>query len=205
MYRIIEQKYNIYSGLKAQTALFWPKTICMKQIRFRLLKMSARVPLLFVFLILAGAPDASSQAPVAGSWRFGGGLGLSFGQDAFQIGISPSALYQANEYLGIGVGLNYTHAKFNDYKLNAWGGSLIGLATPVPFLQLSADVEELRVNRTFSYPTGTLEDSYWLPALYLGAGFATGPVTVGVRFDVLYDSDRSLYANAWSPFIRVYF
>ena len=33
----------------------------------------------------------------------------------------------------------------------------------------------------------------------------TGPVTVGIRFDVLYDSNRSLYANEWSPFIRVYF
>jgi hypothetical protein len=177
----------------------------MKQIRFFPLKMSAWVPLLFVFLFLGGAPEASSQAPVAGSWRFGGGLGLSFGSDAFQIGISPSALYQANEYLAIGGGLNYTYAKFNDDKLNAWGGSLIGLATPVPFLQLSAEFEEMHVNRTYSFPTGVVEDSYWVPALYLGAGYATGPVTVGVRFDVLYDDNRSLYANAWSPFIRVYF
>jgi hypothetical protein len=177
----------------------------MKQITFLPLKMPAWVPLLFVFLFLGGAPEANSQAPVAGSWRFGGGLGLSFGRDAFQIGISPSALYQVNQYVGIGAGLNYTHAKFNDYKLNAWGGSLLGLATPVPFLQLSAEFEELHVNRTFSYPTVALEESYWVPALYLGAGYATGPVTVGVRFDVLYDTDRSLYANAWSPFVRVYF
>ena len=177
----------------------------MKQIPFLPLKLSAWVPLLFVLLFLGGAPEASAQGPVAGSWRFGGGLGLSFGSNAFQIGISPSALYQANEYLGIGAGLNYTYAKFNDYKLNAWGGSLIGLATPVPFLQLSAEFEELRVNRTISNPSVVLEESYWVPALYLGAGYATGPVTVGVRFDVLYDSARSLYANAWSPFIRVYF
>ncbi len=177
----------------------------MKQIPFLPFKKLAWVPLLFVFLFLAGAPQAQSQAPDAGRWRFGGGLGLSFGRDAFQLGISPSAMYQVNEYLGVGAGLNYTHAKFNDYKLNAFGGSLIGLATPVPFLQLSAEFEELHVNRTFSYPNVSLEESYWVPALYLGAGYASGPVTVGVRFDVLYDSGRSLYANAWSPFIRVYF
>ena len=63
----------------------------------------------------------------------------------------------------------------------------------------------MHVNRTYSFPTGVVEDSYWVPALYLGAGYATGPVTVGIRFDVLYDSNRSLYANEWSPFIRVYF
>lgn len=187
------------------SALIWPKTICMKQNHFFPLKMSAWVPLLFVFLFLSGAPEAQSQSAAAGQWRFGGGLGLSFGRDAFQIGVSPSALYQANEYLALGAGLNYTHAKFNDYKLNAWGGSLIGLATPLPFLQLSAEFEELHVNRTFSYPMATMEESYWVPALYLGAGYASGPVTVGVRYDVLYDSGRSLYANAWSPFIRVYF
>ncbi len=177
----------------------------MKQIPILPLKLTALAPLLLVFLFLSGAPEASSQGPVPGSWRFGGGLGLSFGRDAFQIGISPSALYQANEYLGIGGGLNYTYAKFNDYKLNAWGGSLIGLATPAPFLQLSAEFEELHVNRTFSYPNTFLEESYWVPALYLGAGYVNGPVTVGVRFDALYNSSRSLYANAWSPFIRVYF
>lgn len=177
----------------------------MKQIPDSRLIIQALRPLLCAMLLLCLAPDARSQAASAGRWQFGGGLGLSFGRDAFQIGISPSALYQANEYLGVGAGLNYTHAKFNDYKLNAWGGSLIGLVTPVPFLQLSAEFEELHVNRSFSSPTVIAEDSYWVPALYLGVGYASGPVTVGVRFDALYNNDRSLYANAWSPFVRVYF
>ena len=177
----------------------------MKKIPNPRLKIQALRPLLCALMLVCLAPEARSQASDPGRWQFGGGLGLSFGRDAFQIGISPSALYRINEYVGVGAGLNYTHAKFNDYKLNAFGGSLLGLFTPVPFLQLSAEFEELHVNRTFSSPTVIAEDSYWVPALYLGVGYASGPVTVGVRFDALYDDDRSLYANAWSPFVRVYF
>ncbi len=177
----------------------------MKQIPYPRLKTQALRPLLCALLLVCLAPEARSQASDPGRWQFGGGLGLSFGRDAFQIGIAPSALYRVNEYLGVGAGLNYTHAKFNDYKLNAFGGSLLGLFTPVPFLQVSAEFEELHVNRTFSFPTGVAEDSYWVPALYLGLGYSTGPVAFGVRFDVLHDSNRSLYADPWSPFIRVYF
>lgn len=177
----------------------------MKQNPFFRLKMSGGALLLFALLVLFTAPEAHSQAPASGRVRFGGGLGLSLGRDAFQLGISPSALYQVNEHLGVGAGLNYTYSKFDDYKLNAWGGSLIGLANPVPFLQLSAEFEELRVHRSIRTPNTSLQESYWVPALYLGVGYTSGPVTAGIRFDLLYDADRSLYANAWSPFIRVYF
>ncbi|MGB5404924.1 MAG: alpha-ketoglutarate decarboxylase [Robiginitalea sp.] len=133
--------------------------------------------------------------------RYGGGLGLSFGNDAFLIGLSPSAIYQANDYLAFGVGLNYTYSKIGDDKLNAVGGSLIVLANPVAALQLSAEFEELYIDRSF----GPFSESFWVPALYLGVGYGIGPVTVGIRYDVLYDDNKSLYSNPWLPFVRVYF
>lgn len=133
--------------------------------------------------------------------RYGGGLGLSFGREAVQIGLAPSAIYQINNYAAVGVGLNYTYSKFFDTKLNAYGGSVIGLVNPIPALQLSGEFEQLRVQRS----APGFSDSYWLPALYLGVGYAAGPVTFGVRFDVLYDDERSLYADPWVPFVRVFF
>jgi hypothetical protein len=30
-------------------------------------------------------------------------------------------------------------------------------------------------------------------------------VTIGARYDVLFDNDRSLYGSAFMPFVRVYF
>ena len=145
-----------------------------------------------------------SMAQSSSFWpnvRYGGGIGLSFGQESFQIGLTPSAIYQVNSFTAIGLGLNYSYSKVYDTKFSAVGGSLIGLVNPIPPLQLSAEFEQLWVNRSF----GPLDDSYWLPALYLGVGYATGPVTFGIRFDVLYNDDKSLYANPWLPFVRVYF
>ena len=133
--------------------------------------------------------------------RYGGGIGLSFGNESVQIGLAPSAIYQVNNYAAVGLGLNYTYSKIFDTKFSAIGGSVIGLVNPIPALQLSGEFEQLYVNSSF----GPEKDSYWLPALFLGLGFSTGPVTFGIRYDVLYDSDRSLYADPWIPFVRVYF
>ncbi|MBT8273653.1 MAG: alpha-ketoglutarate decarboxylase, partial [Bacteroidia bacterium] len=66
--------------------------------------------------------------------------------------------------------------------------------------------EQLHVNRNFDENfVSNLDDTYWYPALFLGAGYRTGNVTVGIRYDVLYDEDKSIYADPWIPFIRVYF
>ncbi|WP_317197703.1 hypothetical protein [Neotamlana sargassicola] len=35
--------------------------------------------------------------------------------------------------------------------------------------------------------------------------YRSNNVTLGVRYDMLYNNSKSIYANAWMPFIRVYF
>lgn len=135
--------------------------------------------------------------------RYGGGIGLSFGNDFFSGTLAPFALYEINPYIMTGAGLNLTYSSFNNSELFVYGGSLIGLARPTPELQFSVEFEQLRVNR--SYSDGASEDNYWYPALFLGVGYTSGPVTVGIRYDVLYDDDKSIYANAYMPFVRVLF
>jgi len=157
--------------------------------------------MIFLFLICT-CPAGMAQSPSFWSQvRYGGGVGLSFGNESVQIGLSPSAIYQVNDYAALGLGLNYTYSKIFDTRFSAFGGSVLGLVNPIPALQLSGEFEQLYVNRSF----GPVDDSYWLPALFLGVGFSTGPVTFGIRYDVLYDDQRSLYADPWLPFIRVYF
>jgi len=41
--------------------------------------------------------------------------------------------------------------------------------------------------------------------LFLGAGYNSGSVTVGVRYNVLYKSKDMVYGSPFMPFIRVYF
>ena len=166
----------------------------------KLLPSSFKAVLILVFL----GTCSVSMGQTSSFWsqvRYGGGIGLSFGNESVQIGLAPSAIYQVNNYAAVGLGLNYTYSKIFDTKFSAIGGSVIGLVNPIPALQLSGEFEQLYVNSSF----GPEKDSYWLPALFLGLGFSTGPVTFGIRYDVLYDSDRSLYADPWIPFVRVYF
>ena len=137
--------------------------------------------------------------------RFGGGLGLSTGSDFFSVTLSPSVIYEFNPMFGLGVGLSgtYTNRK-NFYKSTVFGASVIGLFSPIQELQLSAEFEEFLVTRKFDNSLFK-DDQYWHPALFLGAGFRAQNITIGLRYNVLYDDDKSIYANAWMPFVRVYF
>ncbi|MFD0863500.1 alpha-ketoglutarate decarboxylase [Sungkyunkwania multivorans] len=138
--------------------------------------------------------------------RFGGGLGLSFGNRFTTISISPNAIYQFNDQFGLGLGLHASYVKERDVY-SAWvtGGSLIGLYSPIREIQLSAEFEELNVARNFEEFTGLEDQNYWYPALFLGVGYSVGHVTLGIRYDVLYDEEKSIYAEPYLPFIRILF
>jgi len=137
--------------------------------------------------------------------RIGGALGFSFRGSDFSGTIAPSALYDVNQKISFGIGLNASVYNRKNYsKSTVLGGSLIALFNPIRELQLSAEFEKLHVNR--KYEGDIREDrKYWYPALFLGAGYRTGNLSFGMRYDVLYDRQESIYSEAWIPFIRFYF
>jgi hypothetical protein len=90
-----------------------------------------------------------------------------------------------------------------------YGGSLINIFNPIPEVQLSVELEQLRVNLNYEPEYSSYynipDRDFWNTALYLGAGYNTGNVTVGIRYNVLFDDDDYVYSEAWMPFVRVYF
>ncbi len=172
-------------------------------------KVSHRTSLLIIVAGLMACACNAQNGSIPGSFwdnvRFGGGIGLGFTNGGFNGSISPSAIYQFNEQFASGISLNFNYAKFNDDKLLAYGGSILTLYDPIPFLQISGELEQLRINREFDNGTIRWENNYWSPALFLGIGYVNRNFTVGIRYDVLYDNSKSIYANAWMPFVRVYF
>ncbi len=169
----------------------------------------ALVGLMLFITSLTMAQDHSSKQ-TTDFWnhvRFGGGLGLSFGDGFFSGTIAPSAIYEFNHQFALGVGLNGTYStQKNIYKATIFGGSLIGLYNPIDVLQFSVELEELNIDRNFNQAFVSNEDeNFWNTALFFGVGYRTGQVTFGIRYDVLYDKDKSIYADPWAPFIRVYF
>jgi len=140
--------------------------------------------------------------------RFGGNVGANFGNNFSSVLIAPQAIYGVNEDLGVGLGLNYSYSerdlnRFDDFTSTIAGGSVIAIANPIDFLQVSADFEYLNVNRNFR--DNRLNDNYWVPALFLGAGYRQDNFVIGARYDVLFNERRSVFQNGLQPFVRVLF
>ncbi len=156
---------------------------------------------------------AISQTPIASTqksdfWQrvqFGGGLGLTFGEFT-NISIAPQAIYNVNQFVSVGAGVQYNYLKNRDiFKASMFGGSVIGLFNPIPSVQLSAEIEQLRVDRTTLFTTPNIKDQFWNTAAFVGAGYRIGNVSIGGRYNLLFNKDRNIYGSAFMPFVRAFF
>ena len=169
---------------------------------------SLRVLSILVALVLL-PKLGSAQEDTNPFWQqvqFGGGLGVSFGNGNFSGTISPSAIYNFNSYVAMGPSLIFSYQSNDVFNATLYGGSWITLFNPIREIQLSAEIEQLRVHTEVKNNFDILiKDNFWNTALFLGAGYRAGFVTIGLRYNVLYKDDDSVYATAWNPFVRVYF
>ena len=138
--------------------------------------------------------------------QFGGGLSVGVGSGYTNITVAPSAIYNFNDYVALGTGLQYSYLKEKDhYSSNVYGASLIGLFNPVEVVQLSLEVEETNVNNRYFDLDGDYKRSFWNTGLFLGAGYRQDNVIIGGRVNVLFDKDKDIYGSAFMPFVRVFF
>jgi hypothetical protein len=150
------------------------------------------------------APKGVSKSDFWQKVHFGGGIGLNIGSGYTNVSLAPSGVYNFNPYFSAGVGLQGSYVRVRDsYESYIYGGSLIGLFNPVEQVQVSAELEQLRVNRNLI--AIDVKDNFWNTALFLGAGYRAENVTIGVRYNVLYNKNDFVYSDAFMPFIRVYF
>lgn len=166
-----------------------------------------------IFLFYENVIAQYQQAPQAKSpfWdkvQFGGGLGLSFGSGYTDISIAPSAIYNVNPYLATGLGLQASYvASKGYYDSGIYGVSFLTYINPIPEIQFSINLNESYVNNHYEAYNGYngYTDNFWNTALFLGAGYRTGNVTVGIAYNVLFDENDHVYSEAYMPFVRAYF
>ena len=139
--------------------------------------------------------------------QFGGGLGLSIGSGFTDVTIAPSAIYNFNKIVSLGAGLQGSLVSQKDYYSSGiYGANVIALFNPIEQTQISLELEQVRVNNTYRNPTtGTLKDNFWNTGLFVGAGYRMDNVTVGARYNLLFNKDKNVYSDALMPFVRVYF
>lgn len=163
--------------------------------------------MLLSFVLVAQGHTAPPKSKGA-FWQkvqFGGGIGLSIGSGYTDVTLAPSAIYNFNDYVAFGLGTQYTYVKQkNYYASQLYGGSIIGLFNPLEEIQLSAELEQLRVNVAVEGSNGYSRD-FWNTGLFLGGGYRKGNVTIGGRYNVLFNKNDYVYSDAFMPFIRIYF
>ena len=178
--------------------------------------MPKKAVFLIALIIVSGLQTMKSQttensisdnnSPFWSQVRFGGSLGLSVGSDYISVEIAPSALYDFNKTFSAGVGINAAYGKVDNFKATSVGGSLIGIVRPISSIQISTELQESYINRKIEYiDANDVTTKDWVPALFLGLGYTTGPFTVGLKYDVLYDDDKSINNSALLPFVSIYF
>ena len=155
--------------------------------------------------LLAQKPSITPNQP-SNFWenvQFGGGIGMNFSSGYTDVFLAPSAIYNFNSYVAFGAGLNLNYVSSNNYFSSfVYGISTIAMINPIPEIQLSAELNESRVNfqeKGFS----NYSEEYWDTGLILGAGYRTGNVTIGVGYNVL-QNDR-YDTEPFVPFVRAYF
>ncbi|MGB3774574.1 MAG: hypothetical protein WA951_04900 [Leeuwenhoekiella sp.] len=160
------------------------------------------------FFLLACQTDLSAQNQRSDFWdrvSYGGNLGLNFGNGYFSGSISPSAIYEFNPYFSAGPGLSFSYVKDDFYKATLVGGSVIALVNPYRYIQFSAEIEELYVSQEILGFGNNRSRDFWNTALFLGLGYRNGPLTIGVRYNVLFDEEDRVYTEPFQPFVRIYF
>lgn len=174
------------------------------------IKITQTIYLISLFLIgffnVQAQTTPPKPSPFWSKVRYGGGFGLAVGNNFTDITLAPGAIYDFNQYVSLGFGIQGSYIKQrNAFESFIYGPNMIVLGNPIPELQLSAELEVLRVNTTFENGFNSVKDNFWNTGLFLGGGYRTNNVTIGMRFNVLHNSNRNVYSEAWMPFVRVYF
>ena len=166
------------------------------------------ISLCFILFACTGlySQNLDQPTPFKDHVRFGGSMNIGFGKSYSTIALSPSAIYDFSNSFSAGLSATYVYVKNKSTvhtTTNMLGGSILALLRPTNAIQLSAEYEQLKINRKIKF-----EDDLdmWQPALYFGLEYVTGNLAMGLRYDVLFDENENLiYSSALSPIFRVYF
>jgi len=168
------------------------------------MKNSILVLMAFISVSLLSIHAQDSNNSFANRVHVGGGFNIGLGSGYSTIAISPSVIYDLTPVFSAGINATYLYSKNKsaNQETNVFGGGLIALINPMEGLQFSGEYERLKIKRSF---LNISNNDYWNDALYLGAAYRQGNISIGLRYDVMYDKVTSIYPSALSPIFRIYF
>jgi long-subunit fatty acid transport protein len=162
--------------------------------------------LLIVLLLISSLSFAQRGNSSSFDWKnvsYGGRLNLDLSTNVTSIILAPTAIYKINEQFSAGASISFGYTKFKDFDIKwyNYGASVLGCYKPIDQLELSAEIEQTFINERGGFDN--VNTDYL--SFYLGAGYRVKNFVIGMRYDLLFDEDTSLYASPFAPFVRVYF
>lgn len=164
------------------------------------------VLVIFINFNLFAQNSVSNKSAFFENVRFGGGFNIGVGSNYSTFSLSPSAIYDFSDKFGAGLSMTYVYVKnksIQNSTTNLYGGSILALFKPIYYLQISTEYENLKINQNY-YSANNI--SQWQNALYFGLEYVTGNISMGLRYDVLFDKVKSITSSsALNPVFRIYF
>lgn len=136
--------------------------------------------------------------------NFGLGFGLNF-VGGTSISLSPNLTYRLTDKFAVGGGLLFNYTGIKDLqKTTTIGANLIGNYFPIQKLLTTIEFAEMHVNRNMIFTN--VKDEFWDSALFVGAGYQITPkISVGGKYNLLYDKAKSVYSSPFVPFVNISF
>ena len=136
--------------------------------------------------------------------QFGLGFGLNF-VGGTSVSLSPNLTYRLNDKMSAGAGLLFNYNAVKDLQTTTTiGANAIFNYYPVEKLLTTAEFAEMHVNR--NNKVTSVKDDFWDSALFLGVGYQLTPkISVGGKYNLLYDKDKSVYSSPFVPFVNISF
>ncbi|MGJ8743807.1 hypothetical protein [Polaribacter sp.] len=137
-------------------------------------------------------------------WQFGLGFGLNF-VGGTNINISPNLTYNLSNKIAFGMGIQYNYLALKDIqKTTTYGANAIFMYKPSQKIITLLEFAQLRV--TSKSEIDNSKRKFWDSALFIGAGYnITNKITLGAKYNFLYDKDQSIYSSPIIPFVTISF
>ena len=166
--------------------------------------MKPKILFISILLLLSLQSNAQKKSKKISYY---GGFGLSLETGYTYFSVQPGLIYNLSEKFKLGAGVQYTYLKSNksyygvNYKYHIYGYNGMALYYPIKEMEVSLEYENLYVNQNYN----NISKKFWSPALFGALGYHYGPVVAGFKYNFLYDPKKSIYQDAFTPFIRIYF
>lgn len=170
--------------------------------KFIFMKIYLSIILLFISLSMYSQIGVGTTF-TEGKWRTGGGLNVGFaGNNAWFLSVNPFVGYMVHPRMEVGATAGYFYSSSNYIKTSMLS---VGPYTNLYlFPSIFGRIHYEHLNGRASYPQQNIErTNFSEDALWLGAGYQTrGRVRmqIGIQYNVLYDSQNSIFTTPWRQF-----